>query len=160
MKAISEKTQQIAVAVSSISAIIAFIAMVTNSFAFNETSTILNWISGIGGTILAISFLSVIFISFSGLSGYNTEITNSRLKIFIFWFCFPMMTFFSVAILESIFNFLPDYRDAMLRGDREAVYATTIQSAKMFWGVCISLYIVLMGGGRLFNKIWGHKIEG
>lgn len=160
MRTISEKKQNTFRVITAIAFIIAIITGATNSLAFNEANIPLTYISAISGVILSLCILLGIFFVASGLTGEEIVIDNKAVRMLIGSLVALIMIFISFIILEVVFDFYMDYREARELGFSREV-ANEIGKNGAIKGIIImaGMYIAFVGGGRLFNKIWGQKIK-
>ena len=67
----------------------------------------------------------------------------------------------ALAVFENCFNFLPNYHEAAQNGaSKEIVNEIAKKSSQIGLAILVTSYIFLIGSGKLFAKIWGHKIKG
>ncbi len=114
------------------------------------------------------SFLFILlpfFGQFAGPAGLLDEFgarTNIPLvgKIIIFLFVFPFTNMWLLITVDAVFNFLPDFREALIQGkDPIVVQALKQEYDTQFWAIVILTCFLMIGAGFLFRKIFMKKIQ-
>lgn len=160
MKAISEKTTRIIMLFSLINFVFVLIAGIINAFILKEANPTLELFSKIAAVVAITPIISWLFLIPAGLL-FRDEFGEKTTRIIIYYFFLPSILFIALAVFENCFNFLPNYHEAAQNGaSKEIVNEIAKKSSQIGLAILVTSYIFLIGSGKLFAKIWGHKIKG